>query len=82
MVKYKVTVNRSLCIACGVAPALCPKVFELGSDNGKNKVVDTYSIKLTDEVSVGVVPEELYQCVKGATDSCPVNAIVVEELRE
>ncbi|MEM0361628.1 MAG: ferredoxin [Sulfolobales archaeon] len=82
MVKYKVTVSRTSCISCGVAPAVCPEVFELGSDNGKNKVVDKYSVELTDEISVGVIPKELYECAKHGADSCPVSAIVVEKVED
>ncbi len=82
MVKYKVVVNRSLCIACGVAPALCPEVFELGSDTGRNKVVGKYSTELSEEISVGIIPEELHQCAKRGADSCPVSAISVEEVKD
>ncbi len=80
MVRYKVTVNRSICIGCGVAPALCPEVFELGSDTGKNRVVDKYSVELSEELSTGIIPKELYQCAKGSADSCPVSAITIEEI--
>ncbi len=82
MVKIKVTVNRAKCIACGVAPSLCGKVFELGQDNGKNKVVDAYAIETTADTSVGEVPEELYECVKTAAESCPVAAITVERVND
>ncbi|MEM1867189.1 MAG: ferredoxin, partial [Zestosphaera sp.] len=40
LVKFRVIVDRTTCIACGAAPAACPEVFVLGSDNGKNRVVD------------------------------------------
>ena len=77
--KYKVTVERNVCVACGVAPGLCARVFVLGDDNGKNRVVDEYSKTLTNDMSVGEIPEELYDCVKEAADSCPVQAILIEE---
>ena len=80
MAKYKVIVNRSQCIACGVAPSTCPQVFELGDDNGKNRIVDTYSVKTTEEESIGEVPEDLYDCVSRAAQLCPVSAITVEKL--
>ncbi|MEM0453183.1 MAG: ferredoxin [Sulfolobales archaeon] len=82
MVKYRITVSRTLCISCGVAPAVCPELFELGSDNGKNKVIDKYSVELNEEVSIGIVPKELYECAKRGADSCPVNAIIVEEIKD
>ena len=79
--KYKITVERNVCIACGVAPGLCVQVFVLGDDNGKNRVVDEYSKTLTNDMSVGEIPEELHDCVKEAADSCPVQAILVEEFQ-
>jgi ferredoxin len=61
---------------------MCPKVFELGSDNQKNRVVDRYSVELNDVVSAGIIPEELYECAKAAAEACPVNAIKIEEVKE
>lgn len=73
----RVTVDRDTCIACGVAPTLCSDVFIL---DGKNRVVDKYSVELTDSVSVGEVPDELKECVENAAMSCPVEAIKVEQI--
>ncbi|MEM4486994.1 MAG: ferredoxin [Zestosphaera sp.] len=80
--KYRIRVDRGACIACGVAPALCPDVFALGQDIGKNRVVEKYSVEVSETTSVGEVPEELYECVKQAADACPVGAIRVEAVRE
>lgn len=82
LVKYKVIIDRDKCIACGAAPAACPEVFELGVDNGKNKVVDEYSVELSPEKSIGIIPEELYECAKNGADVCPVDAIVIEKIEE
>ncbi len=78
MEKIKVIVDRDACIACGVAQAVCPDVFVLGEDNGKNRVVDRYSSELDEHISIGYVPSNLLDCVKAAIDSCPVNAIRYE----
>jgi len=80
--KYKVTVDRQTCIACGVAPSLCPEVFMLGQDTGKNMITQKYSVKTTEDVSTGVIPEDLYECVKQAADACPVGAIKIEETKK
>ncbi|MCD6487909.1 MAG: ferredoxin [Desulfurococcales archaeon] len=80
MVKYKVIVDRSACISCGTAPTVCPQVFVLGEDNGKNRVTDDYVIKNTESTSIGIVPENMYECVKRAADSCPVLAIKIEPI--
>lgn len=82
MVKYKVVVDRQSCIACGVAPSLCPEVFVLGQDTGRNMITPKYSTETSEELSVGVVPGELYECVKQAADACPVGAIKIEEMKD
>lgn len=80
MAKVKVTVDRDTCIACGVAPTVCPQVFVLGSDNGKNRVVDKFSTNLTESLSEGEIPEDLYECAVQAASSCPVGAITVQKI--
>uniref|UniRef100_A0A7C3SLB9 Ferredoxin n=1 Tax=Thermofilum pendens TaxID=2269 RepID=A0A7C3SLB9_THEPE len=80
MAKYRVVVDRGKCISCGAAPAACPEVFELGSDNGRNRVVEKYSVRTDESVSVGEVPEELYECAKSGAEVCPVGAITVERV--
>jgi ferredoxin len=76
--EYKVEVDRNLCIACGVAPLVCPQVFVLGEDNGKNVILEEYSEETSSDKSIGVVPEGLYDCVSKAADACPVQAIKVK----
>ena len=80
--KYKVSVDRSLCIACGIAPSLCPQVFEPGEDNGKTRIVGKYSEENSEDTSVGVIPKELYVCVEQAAEACPVQAITIEGIKE
>ncbi|UCH02292.1 MAG: ferredoxin [Candidatus Bathyarchaeota archaeon] len=79
MVQYRVIVDRNTCIGCGVAPNICSQVFELGDDNGKNRVIDQYSEKTSEDISIGVIEESLYNCIKEASDACPVQAITIEE---
>ncbi len=82
MAKYRVVVDRQTCIGCGVAPAVCSDVFILDENTGKNMVVEKYAVETTNEVSIGIVPEELYECVKKAAEACPVGAIKIEEVKE
>lgn len=82
LVKVRITVDRSACIACGVAPNQCPEIFVLGEDNGKTRIVEKYSEETSDETSVGVVPGNLPDCVKEAVDLCPVQAISLQEIEE
>jgi len=54
MAEYKVVVDMVKRIWYGTAPATCSEVF---MDNGKNRVVDKYSVELREDLSIGVVPE-------------------------
>ncbi len=60
----KVHVDEDLCIGCGLCADTCPDVFELG-DDGKAKV------KAEGAADVA--------CAKDAADTCPTEAIAVEE---
>ena len=60
-----VKVDEDLCTGCGVCSDMCPDVFDLEDDIAKVKV---------DEVD-----GELLECAKEAAESCPTEAISVEE---
>jgi ferredoxin len=79
MATIKVTIDRVQCIGCGIAPNLCPQVFVLGDDNGMTRVVDAYSAELTADISVGLIPEELRDCVEQAAATCPAQAITLKD---
>lgn len=55
-----VSVNKSLCIGCGLCVSLAPKTFTLGPD-GKSQAKNP--------------PEDSEEKVKEAVVSCPVSAI-------
>ncbi|HOA70917.1 MAG: ferredoxin [Bacillota bacterium] len=59
----KIYVDEDLCIGCGLCVDTCPDVFEL-TDDGKAKVKEGASD---------------IECAKDAADTCPTEAIVVEE---
>jgi len=80
LARYRVIVDRVACIGCGAAPAVCPEIFELGLDNGKNRVVEKYNVETNENISIGEIPEELYSCAKAGVDVCPVNAIKIEKI--
>lgn len=62
----KVTVDKDLCIGCGLCADTCPEVFQL-EDDGKVGVKSQEAAK------------EKLACCKDAAATCPVEAIKVEE---
>lgn len=61
----KVKVNESLCTGCGLCVDICPEVFEMGED-----------VSVVKEENV---PADLEEKVKEAAESCPVEAIEIQE---
>jgi len=79
MPEYKVIVDREVCIACRLAPALCPEVFE--SDNyGKTIVKEEFRVKQDGKYSEGIIGDDLLECVQRAAKNCPVQAIKIEKV--
>jgi ferredoxin len=62
----KATVDADTCIGCGLCPDICPEVFKLNDENIAEVIADP-------------VPSEASDAAKEACDSCPVNAISIEE---
>ncbi len=60
-----VRVDEDLCTGCGVCSDMCPDVFELEDDVAKVRMEE--------------VEDDLLDSVKEAAESCPVEAIIVEE---
>lgn len=61
----KASVNKELCIGCGVCTSICPAVFEL-DDNYLSKVL------------VESLDEKEKDCAQEAAAVCPVGAITIE----
>jgi len=67
MSKWKVWIDRELCVGDAVCVSFCPEVFEL-DDEGKAKVL------------VEVIDESLYDCVKDAIEACTAACIYIEQV--
>ncbi len=63
--KMKVRIDEDACVGDGTCVEVCPEVFEMRGDLAAVKV---------DEV-----PEGLEEKCREAADSCPVEAIFIEE---
>ena len=72
----KVTINQEECISCAVCHSDCPDVFEEDEAGGATQIVAKYQVN--GNAAVGLVPEELRECVQTAADDCPNEAIHIE----
>jgi len=79
MAKYRVTVNKDVCIGCGVCYSTCPEVFE-PDDEGKSQVVSNLRSSQSQSMSEGIIDDSFIQCAESAKDTCPVQAINVEKM--
>ncbi|MGI6120667.1 MAG: ferredoxin [Desulfosporosinus sp.] len=59
-------VDKDTCIGCGACPDICPEVFELEDDD----LAVAYN---------NPVPPELEESAREAAESCPTEAIHIEE---
>ncbi|MEB3757856.1 MAG: ferredoxin [Desulfurococcales archaeon] len=72
----KVWIDRDECISDMVCVSLCGEVFEMSEEDGKSQIVAQF--RVNDDVSQGVVPDDLKDCVESAAESCPVSIIHFE----
>jgi len=63
----RVRIDEDACIGCGTCEEICPDVFEV--------VDDVAHVKIGDKD----VPKDLEALVREASESCPVEAIPLEE---
>ncbi|MBP1924316.1 ferredoxin [Sedimentibacter acidaminivorans] len=62
----KASVDRQACIGCELCANICPEVFEMDEDQISTVIADP-------------VPLEVEENAREADDSCPTNAINIEE---
>ena len=76
MPRYKIYIDRELCIACGICYMLDPSHFEL-DEEGKPKVAWGRTDALR---SFGVFVDGEIQVAEEAGALCPMTAIAINEL--
>ncbi len=62
----RVFVDKELCIGCEACVDICPEVFEMQDDLAVVKIEDD-------------VPDDLEAAVEESAETCPVEAITVED---
>ena len=70
----KVEHKREECIGCGACSAICPDLFEMGKDNKAN----LKGAKKEGNIFVLEIDESKKKCAKDASESCPVNIIILK----
>ncbi|MBC8589607.1 ferredoxin [Wansuia hejianensis] len=62
----KAHIDKDACIGCGLCTSICSEVFEMGDDDIAVVIADP-------------VPAEAKENAREAADSCPTEAISIEE---
>jgi ferredoxin len=61
----KISIDEESCVGCGNCVEICPDVLEMQDNLAVAKITD--------------VPGNLQACCREAADSCPVEAVIIEE---
>jgi ferredoxin len=60
-----VRIDKDSCVGCGNCVEICPEIFEMDGDLALAKI--------------NSVPEDLQGACRDAAESCPVEAVIIEE---
>jgi ferredoxin len=71
MTKYRLIVNRTRCIDCGVSTGQCPT---------HAKTLSKLLYQNRKGTCIGVFSEDKYDRVKQLAEACPVKAIIIKKI--
>lgn len=71
MTKYRLIINRTRCIDCGVSTGHCPT---------HAKTLSQLLNQNRNDPCIGVFSEDKYDRVKQLAKACPVKAIIIEKI--
>jgi len=76
----KCFVKKDTCIGCGACTVIANNIFEIG-DDGLAETIEPHTGETEEEKNKKIkeVPEEEFDNVIDAAESCPVGAIEVEQ---
>ena len=80
MAKYKVKVDRDLCMGAGSCVAVAPKTFELDSEGKAVILKKDGSKNETSDFSNHTEIDDTEENILNSARSCPVNAIIIVEV--
>ncbi len=63
----KAFVNKEDCIGCGLCPSICPDIFKMDDDG----------LAIAEDIEI---PEDILDEAKEAAESCPTDAITVDNM--
>ena len=78
---FEVRIDQEKCIGCMSCVAVCPEVFDIDENKQKAIIKEKYR-KSSQELTIGIVPSSILDCIKDAVETCPVSVITMIELKE
>lgn len=82
--KYRIIHDRDICIGCSACASVCPKHWIMEND-GKSSIIGHTKSGNGEEELLGSVEkplEEDYESNLEAAESCPVNCIHLNEIKD
>lgn len=73
----KVIIERDTCVSCGSCWETCPDFFEENPVDSFSQIKEQY--RNGAEIGEGTAPGDMVDCVKEASELCPVSIIHVDE---